>query len=522
MTRLRPGIKPGVGPVLKLMRNDVDHPFTTPNTDYHKFAFNSEIGSLSYLLGMYKVERGGPTVYPPGTNYFNPNIYYPEPWHRVETYGSGTGYVETHHIDFAMKYGLSYEPITELRKVDIATGRVESHVHAWENSQLNAGTAIYWSGGAFDAGATGALPPNRTLWFPGNAGTGHFYIASTWEFPGTNVAYDLPSLPPVSGQKVLWLRDDRARMTRPGYDVDTAIGRQFIFDSDRIPAKVLKAGELTLPVGGTVDVMLTPGLPPPGELIYVDSICRYTGSGETYYRHPAFRPTTFSNWWEEGPTYDYKVLSDRIQFISNNPREVLVRYLIVADDAVRTTGGNAAVIRGSEALGYSQICRPGAQNPPRLGDIIVDSRLHQIPVVAQGFIPWADFSTATDQPQMGTHRAPDVAVSNTGFFLFPKFSVVMPLPGGSGGDSYGAVPTTFRFQNAPNIGNWNGQLRKSSVTARVENGYVRFYASPNSPDQVYWRASPSGTPPNPPEGFVYHGSPPLGVRYYVLAIPNSL
>ena len=48
MKQLFAGLKSGVGPVLKIMKDSVDDPLTTPSTSFEKFHFDSETTKIGW------------------------------------------------------------------------------------------------------------------------------------------------------------------------------------------------------------------------------------------------------------------------------------------------------------------------------------------------------------------------------------------------------------------------------------------------------------------------------------------
>lgn len=530
MTRFRLGHRTGVGPLLKIMKNDTDDPWTTPNNDHGKFVFNSETTSLSYILGMEKFEYGGPSVYPPGSGSTNQNLYYPRPHHTVASYTLSGQHYENHYFDFQAAYGLAYWPMVEVRRrrgtvlmeaIRYLYATVYSYApsHGSAEASSFAADAVGIGTRIFVSGVSTLLRYQVCAFVPSDR---NLVTAAVWEFPAENVAYNLPSGTPVSGQKVLEISQTRAAMARPGFTVAATNPRHFIFNSNRVPAKILAAGEVTIAAGSSATVAIDSAFHPLSAFTYVDMHARFTISGFNLLLHPPVPDLGWVSWDAEGATLDYRVFTERVVLYNTGTREVVARYLVVShDDQGQSSGSNAPVLRGVQGQ-YVQVCRPGANIPPRLNDILVDSRLPMIPIVAEGWIPNASFSIASDNAAFGTHRAADVTFVNPGnrFRPFLKFFTVIrqAYPDGTIIDMPFPAATR-RFWNSPNEGNWHGKHSSHSTMARIENTYVRFYRSPGNPATAKWGP---GSPSTPPAAPVFVASSPvtvLGVRYFILAIP---
>lgn len=497
MTRLRTGYKPSVGPILKIMKNDADDPFTTSNADHAKFIFNSETSKLSYLLGIHKFVFGGNGVYNSnGGTQFVPNVYNITPHYRVEAFRTGGNHRESHIFNPQGHYGLSYAPLTETRWRTTANSRIAGNVQVpspsttWFNNQPYEDNAVV--NYSFESS------PIWTMANPNFEG----YL-SVWELPAGNVAYTLPSGTPVAGQHVITIRPSRAALARPGYSLASTNPQHYVFDSNRVPAKILAAGEVSLPANGSADVIINAAFRPLSSYTYVDALTRF--AGQTLL-HPATLPYNF-NWRAEGPTFDYQVMPDRVRFFSTGPA-VVVRYLIGADDDQGNSAGSGRVVRAGDSPGFIQICRPNAAVPPNLKDILVDSRLPYLPIVADGWIPRSSINIATDDAALGTHRSADISWTNNGFLPFLKFT-------------YGsAAPKTTRFFLTPDPSNRSQTHSNTSIVGRLTDTTLRFYASPGAVTTARWGGHDQGTPPNPPQYRETTATPPDGIRYYVFALPQ--
>lgn len=538
MTRMRFGYKPGIGPALKIMRNDADDPWTTPNDQFGRFAFNSETQTISYLLGILPFQYGGPSVYPPAELHLTGNAYWPTPYHLVlsRTNNNPGYYYEDHYFDAAGYFGLDYQPLAEVRR-KVADSGNQFNGMRWEDViTRQGGPGVPGSGearrySAYDSnfvrelypanmgGASIVTPPFVVGMNSGVAASRRDAALSVWEFPRENVAYSLPSAAPVSGQKVLTLRPTRAAMARPGFDLDATDARQYIFDSNRVPAKILAAGDMTLGAGATQAVMIS-AFAPLSPWTYVDAMTRRVNDpliGNTFL-HPTMPYQMSGPVNDDTSMFSYEVQEDRVVFRSTRDFAVVIRYLICADDEQGQSAGASRVLRGGPALGYIQICRPGAAEPPRLKDILVDSRLPYLPVIEQGYIPASAFNNVNTESnagqKRGTHYAAPITFANDGSFKpFLKYTKVIEATG------VGYNPHATRWWHSNDGGvadtlHW--RYPSTSILAQVEDTAVTFFGNPNNPGEARWRPDGDGG-----SEFYYTTPVPTGVRYYVLAIPSN-
>ena len=527
MSRLRAGIKPGVGPVLKIMRNDWDDPFTTPSSDYSKFIFDSENSQLSYIAGTKWIEYGGPGLYPRGP-YNTPNTYYPAPWHRVTAYGD----VETHYYNAQAAFNLPWLPFVEHRRV--IDGAVEGSWSVWYDwggtfgptSYANAQQYVstnsrmsYYKRSSVNYTEFPSYPPHSAEievchYVDGGEVPNYPRLLTVWELPVDNSAYSIPTGTLVSGQTALALRPNRAAMARPGFDVWSASGRQMIFDSNRSPVKIVRSGQVTIPPHGYMDITVPSDFSPLHWSTYVDSMV--TPSGYPFFTPSYSDALASSGWHSSPPDFRYVVMSDRVRFQSWSGFNIDVRYLIIAGNNDAPGSGGAPVVRSNE--NYVQICRPGSPNPPKLNDILVDSRLPYFPIIAQGYVPRSEFYIGTDNGTLGTHRAPDIPLNvPSGMVPFLKMSVYGHESAAAYGDVSG--PAMVYRHGATDSGNYQmyGNTPLSPV-GLITNSALKLYASPGNPSSRYYQFFPSSSQVELRQHF---SETFYGVRYYVMAIPAS-
>src|SRR5690606_30271202 len=138
--------------------------------------------------------------------------------------------------------------------------------------------------------------------------------------PLENIPYPFPDGTPVSGQEVLRIAPDMARLARPGYDVSNPNPNNFIFHEDQNPAKLLGVGSREVAAGTTV---LVPTVLPPSLTAYVD--CVSSSDGVTYAK-PMPAPTSSGK--SDNDQLQSRATSSGVEFINSGNKKMWVRYMI--------------------------------------------------------------------------------------------------------------------------------------------------------------------------------------------------
>src|SRR6185437_2578078 len=115
-----------------------------------------------------------------------------------------------------------------------------------------------------------------------------------------------PTATPTPGQKNVEINQSGVKITRPGFSTLTATGRQFIVDSERVPAKIIKTGQLTINAGANV---LVPTRIPLTATTYVDYLMT-VGNGSSW-QHPA-GATGFGR--NDGAELGYAITAGGVRF----------------------------------------------------------------------------------------------------------------------------------------------------------------------------------------------------------------
>ena len=513
MTRLFIGHKPSVGPVVKIMKNDGDDPLTTANNQHSKYLFNSETSRIGYIDDIFirtfmtSITVKGTWVFTPGgSNMANCQS-------AVFRQDSGNGY-DTQVFRFAKSYFGSYFPLFEERR---AMGDNK-------NVFLGPGTLTQDTDGGWFQGisltftnsggrvANQAAGSNWRAFFetsPVPTGDRWRQIISLWDLPANNTA--LPSIgSPSSGQEVVRVSPSMARVAKPGFTVTNGSPKNFILHEDYIPAKIMAAGEISVPATGSKQATIT--VPASFTLTpqtYMDYHVRRDGS-EWYNQYFFSPPLIYNSNENDGIGFTYQVNASSVVITNRCRFPIVVRYAIFADsDAATTSGGSAIMRKTGNAI---QIKRPGSSDSaPALNDIMLDTRLAYFPLLKEGYLPWPGgfpSSYGAGEKFYG-EKYVDVAVDNpTGVKLFVKHRLIFPASTGVGGVTYDEEifePVVSVMTNAG--ATWTGRMTAYSSYARIatDEKSVRFSMAGDNPfyaTGVYWRVAPAG------------------IRYFIFGIPD--
>ncbi len=534
------GLKGGQAMVKMMLDADDDY-FSTPNTDYAKFAFNSETTLIAYVDRYEKITWGGPTPFPrvsfPGTTYNAGNGWYV----RVST-GANTD-LEHWFFDGLGAAGGDFIPIVESKPIIKSggdAGKVLNHILyrkqdarfsfgltrsdydvCMQNSFGMAGPvtaitrpatnlAVKFQSGSATMRLTPLNTGNSTTWTSVYDADS---VVAVWDLPMDETALTVPTGPDTGEILRIISTPSLFRMSRDGYDASDASGRELLLDGSRNPAKVIATGEVTIAAGSTADAMIPVDLQPLSDITFVDTNVRL--SSDPFYL-PG-RITTAAVFTSPGFIgLTYRSLTDRVRFYNELAVSLTVRYVVYAlDDRPPSDIGTNDVIRTSEDA--IQILRPGASNPPRFSEIILDSRMSYLPIVAEGFIPRSSFG-ATDNSDIGNTMA-RIDFTNTGFTPFLKYAVKFQFNASDPGSYY--LPIIWRFVSTPDAG-FNGVHSAYSTTARIETDHIKFYANFGNPTAAFWGGNSTGTAAEYQTTYAASGYGVMGIRYYIFAIPNAL
>lgn len=532
MKELRFGLKAGIGPVLKIMKSDTDNPFTTPNTDFGKFIFNSEIQKVGYIDNIFEwapdfstfPSSGGTTTspkryfYPVGSNWSTASAY-------IESYVESGHSIQNWYF-FENFFGLPFFPLVEVRtpiapdydtftgpNVDTTAGQVSSigTTKSFAGFQSLAYHIPVWDGSSWhkDKGPAIRLSFNT-------AGI-QKYLLTVYDLPMFEDAIPSYAGTLASGQEPI--RIDKAsggiaRIALPGRTVADADPRHYILHENRIPAKIMKAGEITVNSGATGTIVCPLPLT---KYTYMDFMAKKTS--ETYFFHPPYIQNMSES---QSLTFTYEVSGSTITINNTSGYNIVIRYAVFADsEQATTTGGKNILWKGNDgSQDFIQIKRPGSHDTAyNLNDIMIDTRLTYFPILAEGFLNYPDdFPLTPEGTYYGDRKATITYANPAGFKPFPKLGVIF-------GGTPSVESSSFEWQYAPkafwcdhavfiNSGSLSGYARGGSSwsKSRDADNAIDVYMC----NRTMLRNISGGN-------YVDHGplSPVIGMRYYIFGIPTS-
>lgn len=212
--------------------------------------------------------------------------------------------------------------------------------------------------------------------------------------------------------------------------------------------------------------------------------------------------------------FSYTVSGSTVTIVSSCDQSIDIVYVVYADSGeAPTTGGNKIVLEGNDGIGdYIQVKRPGSSDlVPNLNDIMLDTRLTYLPILAEGFLNWtSDFPTVLSGSDLfkGVRKATITVPNPNGLLLFPKIgSIYNPPAIHSAANEPSALWGQHRVFT--NNATWAGQTAGYSTWANPTSlTTVDLYASGNNP----WTIQPSAS---------FYSSQLKGARYYIFGVPQT-
>ncbi|MER8806018.1 hypothetical protein [Mesorhizobium australicum] len=379
--------------------------------------------------------------------------------------------------------------------------------------------------------STGGTPAQRETYnLPLQSSTNASVSRYNWQLsvlqlPARNDALPDYSATPVSGQTQMLMTPDVARLALAGRDVTDTNVEHFVFHENKIPAKIMRAGDVNIAGSGTVDIACPLPLT---EFTYMDYHIKKQADSEFW--HPPFY-NGVSSAGNYGISYFVDIANQKVTVTNNTSTAVSVRYVIFADsEAAYTTGGKKVFYQGNDGTqDFVQIKRPGSSDlTPNLNDILADSRLAYLPILAEGFLNWStDFpTTITGSDRYKGEKMASIAISNPSpkLKLFCKTVVVFPSPTSPNG-LMGGLHRVFTDAGA---GTWIGRASCDSCWANIhaaEDG-VDFYMSGDNPLAIHFNGGTGSYDVSYAQrwagGSSFPITGPLGLRYHIFGIPQSL
>lgn len=340
------------------------------------------------------------------------------------------------------------------------------------------------------------------------------YLCSVLQVPARDGVMPDFSTTPASGQDVLLLTPNVARLALPGRDVGDSDLNHFIFHENKIPAKIMRAGDINVAGNGSVDLICPLPLTP---LTYMDFMIKRQ-SESTFWNPPYFDSISS----DKSLSFTYEVKADRISITNGTSTAITIRFMIFADsEEAHTTGGKQVLRRANDGVrDFIQIKRPGSSDTsPNLNDIIIDTRLAYVPILAQGYLPWSSgFPIAiSGSERFKGERMVSILVNNPSpkLKLFPKQAVVFPSRATTG-------LTNGHHRVFTDSGTWTGRCSQNSSWANVysdESG-VDFFMAGSNPLNL--DGSGSANYVRVPTSVGGSNVNAIGMSYVIFGIPQSL
>lgn len=466
--------KSGGGGAVKVMKNNADDPNTTPSTAVDKFLFDSEVEDLGYAVATYQIGGNINGFYPAGTG---KNTCIAE----IRS-GGGPSVYDKYTLFFpeALLPGYGYPLYTDVQCKHPSSGRWG--FNGWGggyNENRNWGQYFFGGFGTADMAGSSAwswdgynrdkieiAQSNDANVVPGIQADYRFLV---WKFPLDDTPFDPPDATPVSGQRNVLIDPAVVKISRPGFDVATATGRELIADSDHIPAKVLKAGSIAqISSGGFVDVPIGFTVPPN---TFVDA--QFSDMDIADFLLPGYSVKDGS-WDKRIVRGEYEIVNgDTVRFWNVSDFAVKARYVVFGCGDGPSAGNCPVLRRVAGSPDYVQLVRPGAADPPHWDDILVDTRVSYLPLLASGYVAKASF-VASDNASYG-QRMYQLAVNCPAGYV-PYVKALQYQNYGSGGQTYIRwSPPTFKLL-------WNGVVLGQKAAGishrmiRINGSVVTFYA----------------------------------------------
>lgn len=525
MTQLFKGYKPGVGPVLKVLKYNGDDARTLPNEAFERYLFNSENQNLSYGLTAepFYFRAADLAALPLDFDLYGNRI--------SGRRGSGGSSFNSVVLAYRVNYifpEMTYPPIPELREKDLNTGRVSAgtrrvqlvydsggvekgyvdsyqfnyrmlRVTGFSTSYTTQVPQLTYNGLLInDLNRIGlgewVVPTSRTVWND-NRDQAVLY-PNLWDLPADASAMSTYNYVP----NLLAFVQNRSecKLARPGSGVYDAGWRNKIIDSDRSPALCIMAGDrYNIPADGSVTLY-----PPVGVVISDTAVTEfmYRRVGQPWYV-PGFIATGYVR--DTRFNISYSVSPNSVTIYNEGTDPIDIRFAVTNIDRSGTsTGGSLVEYTGHDGTtAFTQLKKPGTTDPAsRPNDILLDTRFPTLQIIKEGFIPISSFGAAPtgEQNLFGKVKA-TVPFTNNGFLPYLKFSIVFP----------NCVSTPFMslLYNYP--GGW-GPPSNVSVLGQIDDNLATFWASPGNWSRRYV----SGTEVKE----AYDLPDPIGVRYFIRGI----
>jgi len=522
------GVKPGYGPVLKIMADAAYNPETTPNTDYAKFRFNSEVEEIGYTYGVVDGSWTASQVFARVPWNSTGSMYWPTGSNAstcqflidYQARGDSSSRRIAAYPAYDRLTSMSYRPILVRYRNRSAwlsnwftergdyTGSTDKRYVSFNENTIDLTDQLLSTGTNLGLTfrndswrqSTNALD---NLWFNARQSLLFTTVESgdppvdlhepfiETELPMENDPYPEVSPPFTEGVPCLHLGSTLARMAKPGFNVDTANRNQMIFSHDKAPIKCVRTGSFTIAPSATVNIDIEFPITPNA---WVEDQINITGEG---LRLPPY-PTNNT----QEILLEHRIVGQQLQYRNQSAVSLDCRFFVMSDADAVPSVGNAPVL--DETDGLVRILRPGTAGISP-ADIILDSRCATLPLVAQGWVSGSALTaTTSDNSRYGTHMH-TVTFANNGWK-----PMVLAMARYTRNGKY-----IYQGLFAKNIEIYD-YMSASTFMCTVTDTQVRFYytaASSSRYEDAYRIGSYQLTPMQMQLN---------GFRYYVFAVPPTL
>jgi len=364
MTRFFAGLKDG-SPVVKIMADNADDPLTTPNTDYEKFRFNSENSAYCYLDDIVVFAEADAVAYwPAGTDSSDYLI-------KKED-----DQVWCHYARLVSWYG--FVPIILLREAEPNSGGgvmiyetlssgIFGMVGRLSLARYKATGALTFAGNLALADGVHLMPPFPT--------EGRDFVLFVTRFPAT---HDY-SEPTGSETDVSFFVADNVdqivRIAKPGFNARTAAPSELIVSEDQTPLAVIDYGTVEAVASSTVEVDLPAFVADESFVLLQPYLYATDRVAAINLPNPALfgAGAVYVKAWVE---------AGKIKVQNTSPNDAWFQWTVFARDPLPPSGGSGRVWYVDD--GKFVFVRPGADDPPRLADILLSEKLRYPPLIANG------------------------------------------------------------------------------------------------------------------------------------------
>lgn len=516
MTQTLIGLDYAGVPCVKITKGNIDAAME-PDSNVGSFLYNSKWAKDYKIAGIDLMPQvGGDTFWPPGAGLSNYSKYSRALPTSLTT---NVSYFRREHFP-DLNYAL---PLVTYKAKRTTNGRfVEGQMQrvvsgpSISGSQRNGflsqptealfgwgtGMTVYYqSSTGFISSGTAV---QNVFYNGGNSAEGFYYNLSLWDLPGSNVPItDGAPLAPVDGATVIRIDSTGARVAKPGFDLNNITRpSQLAFDSARSPTKIIGAADILVPTGVS-SYNIGVAIPPNAQA----DVHFYVGGTIAYPTNP---PTSFDD------VYGAEYWFDSSFIVFNNPYGACrARFLIYANSTEGVSSGTNDVLRQFVEGGENvvQILRPGAANPPRFADIVVDSRWPCVQILAEGYIPVGPGD-----------QAYTINFNGSGCFPMVKYNTVHAAGstsvfiGAGQVESWSArvrMPFMAMYAYRPQF--WAGAISGNASWCALTQNQAVFRTYVGRPIRVEY-FSLSQLQNNNPD-ITYDTNPIIGIRYYILGIP---